>query len=80
MAANTKIGKVDKYIILSRPNSASASDPYTETTLGNKFYFNSDATYAQVDTASKALAALSYNTYVNTILVTNMSVNEQVAE
>ena len=80
MAESTKIGRVDKYVILSRPNYAAETDPNTETTISNKFYFNRDATYAQADTASKALAALSNNTYIDTILVTNMSVNEQVAE
>lgn len=76
MAASTPIGKVDKYILKTR--SALGTD--TETTISNKFVFNSEATYSQVDTASKAIANLSQDTYVNTILVTNMDVNEQISE
>lgn len=75
MAASTPIGKVDKYILKTR--SPLGQD--TETTLSNKFVFNSESTYSQVDTASRAIANLSQDTYVNTILVTNMDVNEQIS-
>ena len=74
MAANSPIGNVDKYVIKTTDNLDNA----TETTLAAKFKFNPEATYENVDIASRAIAALSTNTYNDTILVTNVSVNEAV--
>lgn len=76
MAANDPVGTVDKYIIQSKDDDGTE---YT-TTLSNKIQINPEATYQQIDTASRALNQLSTNNYYDTILVTNVSVTEQVAE
>lgn len=69
------IGRVDKYIL----ELNDVNDNKIETTLSKRFAFNSEATYQQVDTASRAIAGLSTYTYNDTILVTNISVNEVLA-
>lgn len=77
MAANSPIGAVDKYLLMTQ-NALSTED--TETNIRrNNIVMNTGATYQQVDTASRALASLSTNTYKDTILVTNISVNEILA-
>lgn len=76
MAANDAIGNVDKYIL----KTVDALGTPHETTISKGFIINSAATYQQVDTASRAITALSKNTYEDTILVTNISVNEVVSE
>jgi len=76
MAANTNIGKVDKYIL----QTTNALGESMETNISKGITVNPSATYSQVDTASRAIAALSQNSYHDTILVTNISVNEVMAE
>jgi len=76
MAANTNIGKVDKYIL----QTTDALGESMETNISKGIAVNPSATYSQVDTASRAIAALSQNSYHDTILVTNISVNEVMAE
>lgn len=65
-------GKVQKYII----KSINALGAEVETTLSNKFQINPNAEYSAVDTASKALIALSNDIYSDTSLITDISVNE----
>lgn len=75
MDSNTVIGNVSTYILKT-------TDPLNndvETNISKGFSVNYNTTYGKVDTASRALAALLYNTYADTILVTNMSVNEIMA-
>lgn len=69
------IGVVNKYIL----KLTDANQEPKDTTLSNKFAFNAEATYNQVDTASRALATLTKYSYQDTILVTNVSVNEVLA-
>lgn len=76
MSANSAIGQVDKYIL----QTVDAFGEVQETTLNKSFTVNSFATYQQVDTASHAISALSKNSYKDTVLVTNLSVNEIIAE
>ena len=51
-----------------------------ETNISKGFKVNSEATYQQVDAASRALAELSTNTYGDTLLITKVSVNEKLDE
>lgn len=41
---------------------------------------NPEATYTEVDTANRALIGLTKNTYDDTVLTTEISVNEKLAE
>ena len=76
MSANSAIGQVDKYILKTLDSLGEDN----ENVISKGFTVNSTATYQQVDTASRAIAALSKDTYNDTILVTNISVNEVIAE
>lgn len=51
-----------------------------ETNISKGFIINGAATYQQVDTAVRALAELSTNTYGDTLLITKVSVNEKLDE
>lgn len=75
MASNEPIGKVDKLIIIGNDGIEE-----TETALSNKFKFNENSTYGEIDTVSRSINSLSNNTYIDTTLVTNISVNEKIAE
>lgn len=75
MDSNTKIGKVTQIIIKSSDQLGNT----IETGFNKNFYVNEDATYSQVDTANRAVIQLSKNTYIDTICVTNISVNEVLA-
>lgn len=75
MGSDTTIGQVDQFILKTTTNLGET----VETGISKKFIGNSEATYANVDTAMKALASLSTNTYSDTICVTNISVNEVMA-
>lgn len=75
MDGNTPIGIVSQFIIKSKDNLGNDE----ETTLNKNFIANEQATYSQVDTASRALMELSTNTYQDTICVTNISVQEILA-
>ncbi len=50
-----------------------------ETNISKGFAVNPAATYAQVDTAVRALNQLTTNTYDDTTLVTAVSLNEVMA-
>lgn len=76
MSASSAIGQVDKYILKTLDSMGEAN----ETVISKGFTVNNTSTYQQVDTASRAIAALSKDTYNDTILVTNISVNEVMAE
>ena len=76
MSANSAIGQVDKYIL----QTINAIGDTNETVLSKGFTVNNTATYQQVDTSGRAIAAISKDTYKDTILVTNISVNEIIAE
>lgn len=65
-------GKVQKYVI----KSINTLGTEVETTLSNKFKINPNAEYSAIDTASKALIALSNDVYSDTSLITDISVNE----
>lgn len=51
-----------------------------ETNISKGFTVNGAATYRQIDTASRALNALTTNTYSDTNLITSVSVNEVLME
>lgn len=51
-----------------------------ETNISKGLVINALATYQTVDTACRALAALSTNTYEDTNLITRVSVNDVIAE
>lgn len=68
-----EIGNVTEYRIKSKD---SYETQYTTKVLGA---LNPSATYEQVDATSRALMSLSSNTYDDTILVTEVSVNEELA-
>lgn len=76
MAASDPIGKV-KSIIL---NTADQIGGKYNTTISRGFTVNSDATFGQVDTSARALTALTTNNYVDTTLITEVSVNEYLAD
>lgn len=77
MAANSPVGQVTAMKLITHGSNERLD---TETTLtGKRIMVNPDATYQQVDTLARALAALSRNTYIDTDLITVISVNEQVA-
>lgn len=68
-----EIGNVTEYRIKS---TNSFGDEYNNKILGA---LNPSATYQQVDATSRALIGLSKNTYSDSILVTEVSVNEVLA-
>lgn len=74
MAANTPVGNVTQMIL----KSADGNGNNYETKL--PFVINSTATYEKVDAAARALSSLSTNTYQDTLLITQVSVNEVLAE
>lgn len=75
MDAESAIGNVDKYLLKTLDTEGKT----VETNISKGFTINSEATYGEVDTASRALANLIRNTYNDTILVTNISVTEILA-
>lgn len=75
MAASSRVGSVSSYVIKTSDNLGNDK----ETTISNKRIFvNPMSTYEQANTLSRALIALTTNTYNDTLLITNMSVNEQI--
>lgn len=75
MGSDTTIGQIDQFIL----KTTTSLGETVETGISKKFVGNATANYGQVDTAFKALASLSTNTYSDTICVTNISVNEVMA-
>lgn len=76
MAANSAIGQVETVYI----NSTDSFEEVHETNVSKGMRVNPYATYQQVDTAARAIAGLTKNTYDDTILVTKISVNEVMSE
>lgn len=74
MAASTPIGNVTTMYLKSTDQ---LGNNY-ETNISKGFEVNSAATFQQVDTAARMLNSLSANTYDDTILITEVSVNENV--
>ena len=71
-----EIGNVATYNIISNDQLGNE----ITTNISKGFSINGAATYQQVDTASRALNALTTNTYNDTQLITEVSVNEKLAE
>lgn len=77
MAAADPIGNVTQ---MKLKTSDSLGNEY-ETQINNaRLGVNPAATYTQVDTFARALAGLTTNAYVDTDLITVISVNEVLAE
>lgn len=76
MAANSLVGDVQKVEISTID---SLENKYT-TTLNTRIKLKQTAKYSNVDTSIRALLNLSTNTYQDTDLITDISVNEQMAE
>ena len=77
MAASTEVGNVTSMKL----KTEDVNENITETTItSTKAFVSPIATYSQVDTFARALAGLSTNTYKDTILVTEVSVEEELAE
>lgn len=76
MAASDYIGNVKTIYI----NSVDSNSKEYQTNISKSFTVKPDATYTQVDEAMRALNALSTNTYQDTILVTEISVNMELKE
>lgn len=75
MDSNTAIGNVTQFVLKTTDNLGEN----VETALSKNFIANENATYANVDTAMRALASLTRNTYSDAICITNISVNEVIA-
>lgn len=75
MDSDSSIGNVDTYYLETTDNLGET----VQTNLSKSFTINPSATYAQVDTASRQIAALTKNDYADTILLTKISVNEVMA-
>lgn len=72
------IGNVSEIYLLSY--DALGNQYKTNISKGFSINPNGEVTYEQIDTAQRALCNLSSNTYDDTTLVTNISVNEKLAE
>lgn len=77
MAATDTIGQVQTLILQSDDN---IGNHYDTNINGRNMSVNHNATYQQVDTALRALNGLTTNVYVDTQLITAISVNEKMAE
>lgn len=77
MAANDSIGQVQTIYLQSDDN---IGNHYDTNINGRNMTVNYNATYQQVDSAMRALNGLTTNTYVDTQLITAISVNEKMAE
>lgn len=75
MAASNPIGNVSKIYIQSQDAIANKY----ETLINTKLHRNPEATYQNVDTFSRAIMSLTTNTYQDTLLVTDISVAEEMA-
>lgn len=75
MDSDTKIGKVDRFILVTKDSM----EQTIETPINKSFIENPDATYGQVDAAFRAVAELSKNNFYDVICVTNISVAEVMA-
>lgn len=71
------IGNVTSMIIIGTDQSG---NPVQNTVTSNSIKVSSTATYTQVDTVARALNNLTRNTYVDTNLITVISVEEILAQ
>lgn len=77
MAANSPVGDVNQIYLKTQDQLGNE----IQTLITNsKARVKSTATYTQMDTAMRAVAALSTNTYQDTLLITAVSVNYEVEE
>lgn len=77
MAATDSIGQVQTIYLQSVDNIGTQ---YETNINGRNMTVNYNANYQQVDAAMRALNGLTTNTYVDTKLITSISVNEKMAE
>ena len=77
MAANDPIGNVKEIILLTDNSVTQTTD---ETNISKSFTVKTTATYNQVDSAMRGLAWLSTDSYNDTLLITQISVGEVLAE
>lgn len=70
------IGNVEEMYLITKD---SLENQY-KTRVGSGFTINPEKTYQEIDTAQRALAGLTTNTYADTTLITSISVNEKLAE
>lgn len=77
MAANTPVGNVTSYQILSQDN---LQNDYQTTITNKRIFVNPNANYQQVNSLSRSFMNLSTNTYQDTNLITSVSVNEEIYE
>ena len=79
VVASDPVGKVTSMVIKSTDNTGNKYET-SITTASSKIVVNPSITYTQVDTAARALNALSTNSYDDTILLTQYSVTEILVE
>lgn len=70
------IGSVETILLVTKDENGEEH----QTDISKGFSINPNATYGQIDTVSRKLASLTYNTYYDTILITKISVTEKMAE
>lgn len=79
MAANENIGNVTTMYL--ETDAMDGSEEYVQTNISKGMIVNPAATFGQVDTAMRALNGnLTRNTYHDTILITEVSVTNKIAE
>lgn len=76
MAASSPIGNVTTIYL----KTYDQLDNQYQTNISKGFEVNPEATFQQVDTAARGINSLTRNTYDDTILITEVSVNEVMAE
>lgn len=74
MASDTSIGNVQTIYL----ESYDSLQTKYETNISKGFVINRSATFADVNTAARALNALTTNYYEDTTLATNVSVNQEM--
>lgn len=77
MAANSPVGDVNQIYLKTHDQLGNEIQTLITNT---KARVKSTATYSQMDSAMRAVAALSTNTYEDTLLITAVSVNYEVEE
>lgn len=78
MSANEPVGNVTTMYLESEFGS---QEDYTRTNVSKGMIVNPAVTYAQLDTAMRALNGnLTRNTYHDTVLITEVSVTNKIAE
>jgi len=76
LAATDTIGQVQTIYLQTVDNLRNTY----ETNVSSKFAIKPTATYGDVNGALRSLNNLTTNTYIDTKLITMISVNEEVAE